>query len=67
MEPVQEEIVGSAEPRHLGAAGGRRIRAADRVREPREPAARARGDAPSRVCGAHGARRRTRPAAAASS
>ena len=53
------------QPRDLGAAGRGGIRAADRVREPREPAARARRDAASRVRGAHRAWRRTRPAAAA--
>ena len=53
------------QPRHLGAAGGGRLRPAHRLREPRQPAARARRDATSRVRGAHGARRRSGPAAAA--
>ena len=53
------------QPRDLGAAGRGRLRAAHRLREPRQPAAGARRDAASRVRRAHGARRRPRPAAAA--
>ena len=49
--------------RHLGAAGRRRLRAAHRVRQPRQPAARTRRDAAPRVRRARGARRR--PVAAA--
>ena len=53
------------QPRDLGAAGRRRVRAADRVRQSRQPAARARRDASSRIRGAHRARSRARAAVAA--
>ena len=48
------------QPRHLGAAGGRGVRAADRVRESCQPDAGARRNAASRVRRAHRARRRPR-------
>ena len=47
----------------LGAAGSGRVRAADCVREPRQPAGGPRRNAPSRVRGADRARRRPRTAA----
>ena len=49
--------------RDLGPAGGGRLRAPHRLREPRQPAARARRDAAPRVCRARRAWRR--PVAAA--
>ena len=55
------------EPRDLGAAGGGRLRAADRLRQPRQPAAGARRDAASRIRRAHGARRRAAAGCSASS
>ena len=53
------------QPRHLGAAGLGRIRPADCLRQPRQPAAGASRDQAPRVRRAHGAGRRTRAAAAA--
>ena len=44
-------------PFRVGPAGRGRARPADRLRESRQPAARARGNTSARVCGAHGARR----------
>jgi hypothetical protein len=57
MHAVQQQIVGS-QPRDLAAASCSGIRVADCLREPRQPDARACGDAPSRVRRAHRARRR---------
>ena len=64
MEPVQAEIVGSAVAGDLGAAGGGRLRAAHRLRQPRQPAAGAGRDPAPRVRGAHRARRHPRHPAA---
>ena len=50
-------------PRGMGAAGGGRLRAAHRLRQSRQPAARARGGPPARVRHAPRARRHARPAA----
>ena len=58
-------VLRRAAPPALVAAGGRRLRAADRVREHREPAAGARGGAPARDGRARGVRRRTRASRAA--
>ena len=44
----------------VGSAGRGRLRAAHRVREPRQPAARARRVATARICDSLGARRRAR-------
>ena len=63
MEPRAGGDRRRRQPRDLGAAGRGRFRAADRVRESREPAAGPRRDAASRVRRAHGARRRPRAAA----
>ena len=62
MKPVQERDRRQRQPGDLGAAGGGRVRAADRLRQPREPAAGAGRDPAiaSLPCA-----RRSAPAAAA--
>ena len=63
-DALQAQIVGGARTRGVGAAGRGRLRAAHRLREPREPAAGARGVAAQGVRRARGARRRPLAAAA---
>ena len=63
--PYQESLVGDVQHGAAGAVRRRRVRAADCLRQRREPAARARHGAASRVCGADGARRGAGPPRAA--
>ena len=60
VSPLDVELFGDAAPGAADADGGRRLRAADRLRERRQPADRAVGSAAARDRGAHRARRRTR-------
>ena len=64
-QPARRRAVRRAAAGAADADGGGRLRAADRLRERRQPADRAIGGAAARDRRAHRARRRTRPAAAA--
>ena len=65
FDGLQDDLIGGIRTRAVGAAGRGRVRAAHRVRQSGEPAARARRVAAEGVRDPLGARRRTLAAAAA--
>ena len=67
LVPLHRELSGDLRPALLVLTGAVALRAADRVRQRREPAARARRDASARDRDPHRARRRRESASSASS